>query len=197
MDQNLQNMLSELEAFGRANDASTTDRSRRMLNITHDTGLFLSFLIRTSRAKRVLEIGTSNGYSTLWLAEAARSVCGNVVTVELSDSKIELARATFRRSGLSDVIDLFHGEAGQFLASSSSESFDFIFLDSERSEYVSWWPEIRRVLRRGGSLVVDNATSHAHELSQFITMVSSLPDYVSVVLPVGNGEFIATHTSAS
>ena len=196
MDQKLQNLLSELEAFGRANDASTSDRSRRMLNITHDTGLFLSFLLRTSQAKRVLEIGTSNGYSTLWLAEAAKSVRGNVVTVEQSDSKVELARSTFSRSGLSDVINLYHGEAGQFLASSGPDSFDLIFLDSERSEYVAWWPEIRRVLRLGGSLVVDNATSHAQELSEFIALVSSLPDYVSVVIPVGNGEFIATHTSA-
>ncbi|MFZ6751311.1 O-methyltransferase [Undibacterium sp. Ren11W] len=195
MNQQLQNLLTELEAFGGANDASTSDRSQRMLNITHDTGLFLSFLVRTSLAKRVLEIGTSNGYSTLWLAQAAKSVGGKVTTVELSDTKVELARTTFGRSELADVIDLFHGEAGQFLASSDSESFDFIFLDSERSEYLAWWPEIKRVLRRGGSLVVDNATSHAQELAEFIALVSSLPDYVSVVVPIGNGEFIATHSS--
>jgi predicted O-methyltransferase YrrM len=76
-----------------------------MLNITRETGLFLSFLVRASKARRVLEIGTSNGYSTLWLGEAARSVGGSVVTVELSEAKIELARGTFARSGLSDADD--------------------------------------------------------------------------------------------
>jgi predicted O-methyltransferase YrrM len=71
-----------------------------MLNITRDTGEFLSALVRATLARRVLEIGTSNGYSTLWLAEAAKAIGGTVTTVEFSEYKAGLAAANFSRSGL-------------------------------------------------------------------------------------------------
>jgi predicted O-methyltransferase YrrM len=74
----LKELLEELEAFGHSNDDSVKDRPRRMLNITRDTGEFLSVLIRIMGARRVLEIGTSNGYSTLWLAVAARTIDGSM-----------------------------------------------------------------------------------------------------------------------
>ncbi|PYN12663.1 MAG: methyltransferase, partial [Candidatus Rokuibacteriota bacterium] len=70
----LDKLLDELEQFGQANDGSTTERPRRMLNITRDTGELLAVLVRACVARRVLEIGTSNGYSTLWLASGARAI---------------------------------------------------------------------------------------------------------------------------
>jgi predicted O-methyltransferase YrrM len=78
----LETLKAELERFGQANDAATNERPRRMLNITRDTGEFLVVLVRATAARRVLEIGTSNGYSTLWLADAARGIGGSVTTVE-------------------------------------------------------------------------------------------------------------------
>ena len=81
MDDSLDTMKTELQRFGEANDAATNERSRRMLNITRDTGEFLAVLVRATAARRVLEIGTSNGYSTLWLADAARAIGGTVTTV--------------------------------------------------------------------------------------------------------------------
>ena len=84
MTRPLEGLLAELEEFGKTNDGSTTERPRRMLNITRDTGEFLAVLVRATLAQRVLEIGTSNGYSTLWLADAARAIGGSVTTVELS-----------------------------------------------------------------------------------------------------------------
>ena len=68
MDDSLDSLKAELERFGEANDAAIGERPRRMLNITRDTGEFLAVLVRATAARRVLEIGTSNGYSTLWLA---------------------------------------------------------------------------------------------------------------------------------
>src|SRR5256886_4487334 len=93
----LDSVLVELEQFGKANDASTNERARRMLNITRDTGEFLAVLVRATLARRVLEIGTSNGYSTLWLASAARAIGGSVTTVEFAEHKIGLAVANFTR----------------------------------------------------------------------------------------------------
>jgi predicted O-methyltransferase YrrM len=134
----LEGLLKEIEAFGAANDASITDRPRRMLNITRDTGEFLSVLVRVMSARRIPEIGTSNGYSTLWLAGAAQSVGGTVTTVELSALKVAMAKDSFARSGIASSIHQLHQDAGDVLAKSDDSAFDFIFLDSERSEYAGW-----------------------------------------------------------
>jgi predicted O-methyltransferase YrrM len=67
-----------------------------------------------------------------------------------------------------------------------------VFLDSERSEYGEWWPDLKRVLRPGGLLVVDNATSHAEVMAPFISTIQADEDFVTSLVPVGNGEFLAT-----
>jgi predicted O-methyltransferase YrrM len=187
----LDRLLVELEQFGKANDGSTRERPRRMLNITRDTGEFLAVLVRATLARRVLEIGTSNGYSTVWLASAARAIGGFVVTVELSEYKIGLAAANFARSDLSPYISLVHDDAGRVLERSGEGAFDLIFLDSERPEYPGWWPHLKRVLRLGGLLVVDNATSHATEMAPFIALVTADSDFATSLVSVGNGEFLA------
>ena len=192
MSETLQELLTELEQFGQQNDAAISERPRRMLNITRDTGEFLSVLVQATNAQRVLEIGTSNGYSTLWLAQAVQRIGGHVTTVELSEFKLEMALRNFERSGLSDVITQHRGEAGSLLESLDDAYFDLLFLDSKRSDYVQWWPNIQRVLRKGGLLVVDNATSHADEMADFMALVSADPGFTTCTVPVGNGEFLAT-----
>ena len=196
MTESLKKLLLELEQFGLSNDGAVADRPRRMLNITRDTGEFLSVLVRAMNAQRVLEIGTSNGYSTLWLASAAKAISGEVTTVELSDFKLALAAKNFERSGLAPFITQVHGEAGALLRRSADSSFDVVFLDSERSEYLGWWPDIKRVLRKGGLIVVDNATSHSAEMAPFVALVSADSDFTTCTVPVGNGEFLATRVSA-
>jgi len=188
----LNELLRELERFGADNDAATSERPRRMLNITRDTGEFLSVLVRASNARRVLEIGTSNGYSTLWLASAAQAIDGHVTTIDAADFKRKLAATNFRRAGLSDLISLIDGDAGDLLAASPEAGFDLIFLDAERSAYPGWWPDIARVLRDGGLLVVDNALSHAGEMAPFLAQVTADPGFTCCTVPVGNGEFLAT-----
>jgi predicted O-methyltransferase YrrM len=187
----LQSLLAELEQFGKTNDSSTSERPRKMLNITRDTGEFLAVLIRATLARRVLEIGTSNGYSTLWLASAARAIGGSVTTVEYSDYKVGLASKNFDRSGLTPYISLVHDDAGRLLERSADSAFDFIFLDSERPEYPGWWPNLKRVLRPGGLLVVDNATSHPEEMAPFVALVKIDASFTTSLVPVGNGEFLA------
>ncbi len=196
MAEPLDALLAELERFGADNDAVTAQRPRRMLNITRDTGEFLSVLVRATSARRVLEIGTSNGYSTLWLAEAARAIGGSVTTVELADYKVGLARENFRRSGLAAHITLVQDDAGRVLERAADTSVDLLFLDSERPEYPGWWPHIRRVLRPGGLLVVDNATSHAEQMAPLVALVRADTTFATSLVPVGNGEFLAVKAAA-
>ena len=192
----LETLKAELERFGEANDAATNERLRRMLNITRDTGEFLAVLVRATAARRVLEIGTSNGYSTLWLADAARGIGGSVTTVEIAEYKTGLASANFARSGLSPFITLVHEDAGRLLQRSDQSAYDLIFLDSERPEYPGWWPHLRRVLRSGGLLIVDNATSHVEQMAPFVALVTADPEFTTCLIPVGKGEFLAVKTSS-
>jgi len=191
MTESLQVLLAELERFGEANDNATAERPRRMLNITRDTGEFLSVLVQATSARRVLEIGTSNGYSTLWLASAARVTGGAVTTVEIADYKVGLARQNFSRSGLASSITLVQDDAGRVLERASAAAFDLVFLDAERPEYPGWWLHLKRVLRPGGLLVVDNATSHPEQMAPFVALVKADADFTTSLVPVGNGEFLA------
>jgi predicted O-methyltransferase YrrM len=187
----LQSLLAELETFGEENDRANQDRPRRMLNITRDTGEFLAVLVKATQSRSILEIGTSNGYSTLWLADAALQTGGHVTTVEYAEYKITLAAKNFERAKLADQITQIHGEAGALLADTPLGSVDLLFLDSERSEYVGWWADVKRVIKPNGLLIVDNATSHAAEMVAFMQLVRNDPDFTTSLVPVGNGEFLA------
>ena len=184
-------LLDELEAFGLANDAEHAERASRMLIITRDTGELLAVLVHARGARRVLEIGTSNGYSTLWLARAARSLGGSVVTVEKAQDKFDMAHANFARAQLQGVIDQLLADAGDVLRDAADGAYDFIFLDSARQQYALWWPQLDRALAAGGVLVVDNASSHYADMVEFIDAIRADSRYTTCLATVGKGEFIA------
>jgi predicted O-methyltransferase YrrM len=186
----LSTLLKELEQFGRENDSKVKDRSQKMLNITSDTGEFLLLLIRALKAKRVLEIGTSNGYSTLWLAQAVQPLGGRVTTLELAPHKADMARGNFQRTELLAVIDLREMDAQGFLKQQPPASFEFIFLDANRGQYATWWPNLQRILSPGGLVVVDNAVSHAKEIESLTQLVQQTDGYITSLVPVGNGELL-------
>ncbi|WP_043530914.1 O-methyltransferase [Litchfieldella xinjiangensis] len=193
----LEALKAELQHFGERNDHEHSDRPMRMLNITRETGEFLSVLVRATAARHILEIGTSNGYSALWLAEAASAVGGSVTTVEASEYKAGLARETFSRSGLSKHITLIHDDAERVLGQSRADAFDLIFLDSNRSAYPQWWRMIRHVLRPGGLLIVDNALSHREEMAPFSALVEADEAFTVSLVPVGKGELLAVKAGGS
>ncbi len=187
----LQALKDELAAFGEHNDATHTARSERMLNITPDTGEFLAVTVRAIGARRVLEVGTSNGYSTLWLAEAVAAIDGHVTTLETSQAKWQLAQDTFARSGLVTRISSVQADAGAWMVAADEAAFDLVFLDADRSRYLDWWPALRRVLRPGGLLVVDNALSHAAQMATFEQALRADVEFTCALVPVGKGELLA------
>lgn len=188
----LEALKRELELFGERHDAETAHHGQRMLNITRDTGEFLGVLVRATGAKRVLEVGTSNGYSTLWLAEAVRDLGGKVMTLEQQESKRMLALANFERAGLLSWIELVGGDAEATLEKLAPGSIDLLFLDADRSRYQGWWPQLQRLLAPRGLLVVDNALSHAHELADWREEVEADPRFATSLVPVGKGEWLVT-----
>ncbi len=187
MDTGLRDLLREIYEFGEAHDQGRSNKMERMRNVTPETGALLALLVGATSARRVLEVGTSNGYSTLWLADAVRPLGGSVTTLEFLPAKAELARANFGQAGLGDLITLIEGDAGDHLRSQPIGSYEFIFLDSDRTEYPTWWPDLQRVLVPGGLIVVDNLLSHAAEIQPFIDRVAGTEGYQSLQLPVGLG----------
>jgi len=190
MDAALLELLERLARFGQDNDARETARPKRMLNITRDTGRLLWILVNATRATRVLEVGTSNGFSTIWLADAARTTGGRVTTLELNPDKIALARANLADAGLAGLVDIREGKAADTLATLSGP-FDLVFLDADRPSYLTYLELVVPKLRAGGLLVADNVTSHASELGDYLARVKSHLQLFSVTVPIGNGEEIA------
>lgn len=190
MDAALSALLDELARHGDDNDARETARPRRMLNITPDTGRLLWILIRSTRATRILEVGTSNAYSTLWLADAARATGGRVTTLEADTGKIELARENLRRGGCADLVEIVAGRAAETL-SRLAGPFDFVFLDADRASYLTYLELVVPRVVPGGLIVADNVTSHAAELEAYLARVKSHPSLFSVTVPVGKGEEIS------
>jgi len=190
MDHALIALLDELARFGSQNDARETERPRRMLNITPETGRLLWIMIRTAGASRILEVGTSNAFSTIWLADAARETGGRVTTLEMNPDKITLARENLVKAGLTDRVEIIQGPAANTLRDIPGP-FDFIFLDADRPSYLMYLELVVPKLVPGGVLVADNVVSHAGELQDYLARVKSHPALFSVTVPVGNGEEIS------
>ncbi|WP_088351659.1 O-methyltransferase [Bacillus cereus] len=184
-------LLLQLEQYGEEHDRNKKTREEKLRNVSREMGQFLSILVKGCNAKNILEIGTSNGYSTLWLASAVEETNGNVTTVELSSERVGEALVNFEKANLLKRIDIHNQEAGAFLDSQLDHSFDFIFLDSERTQYMWWFEHIKRMLQPKGFLVVDNATSHASELDEFINMIEDDDTFETVLLAFQKGAFVA------
>jgi predicted O-methyltransferase YrrM len=179
-----------------AHDAAQADRLLRFRNVEPETAELLAVLIRSTRARSILEIGTSNGYSTLWLADAAEATEGTLVSVEIDPERTELARANLARAGL--AAELRTEDAAQTLQRATDGCWDFVFLDAERPEYVSYWPQLLRTLRPdGGLLAIDNVLSHADEVEDVTRLIDAEPSVDSVLVPIGAGLRLVVRGRAS
>jgi predicted O-methyltransferase YrrM len=191
MDTERQTFLDELYASSRAHDEALEDRLQRFRNVEPETAELLGVLVRSMQAKRVLEIGTSNGYSTIWLADAAEAVGGSVLSLEVEPERTALARANLAEAGVDGFVELRTADAGEVLAQLGDGSFDLVFLDAERPAYVGYWPHLVRVLRDNGLLVVDNTLSHANQLTEFSELVYGDARVTSTLVTVGAGVLLA------
>ena len=196
MDSRLKALLEELHRHGIAHDRTKTDRLERLRNVEPDSASLLALLVRATGARAVLELGTSNGYSTLWLADAVGSVGGRLVSVELDARRSAQAARNLDRGGLGGVVELRVQDAAQTLSASPDGAWDMIFLDAERDAYARYWPELLRALRPGGLLAVDNVLSHADELAEFRALVAAEASVSEAVAPTGAGLLLVVRATS-
>jgi predicted O-methyltransferase YrrM len=171
-------------------DAAQADRLDRWRVLEPDAGRFLWFLAQAVGARTIVEVGTSRGVSTLWLADAARATGGRVVSFDTDPAAQRDAAANLTDAGLAEYVDLRLQDGAAGLAALGDGAVDLLFLDAERTEYPSWWPHPARVLRAGGVLVADNALSHPDEIAPLEALLRR--DLAAVAtIPVGKGELVA------
>jgi predicted O-methyltransferase YrrM len=187
MDADRRRFACYLYARSREHDAALSDRLERFRNVEPQTAELLGVLVRATGARRILELGTSNGYSTIWLADAAESTGGKVVSVDLDASRTGLAGENLRVAGLDVVVELRTEDASETLTHSDDDEWEFVFLDAERPAYPSYLPELVRTLAPRGLLAIDNVESHAHELVDFTSLIEAEPLLTQTVVPVGAG----------
>ena len=173
-------------------DATQPDRLKRYRNIEPESAQYLAMLIRVQQSQHILEIGTSTGYSTLWLADAASVTGGKVTTLEIDAQRTVQAQGYAEAFQLADKIDFHVCDALDFLQQ-NTQQYDFILLDAERHAYLDYWPDLQKILQKRGSvLIVDNVISHAAEVKTFITQIKQDGRYVGCTLSLGAGLFMVT-----
>jgi len=184
--QEVRKVLKELEESGKAHDAAEPEHARRMLNLEPETAELVSILARSSGARHALEIGTSNGYSTIWLAASIGRDGGRVISIDRRPEKHKMARENLSRAGLVDFVDLRCGDATELVATLPGP-FDFVIFDADRKSA----PEQLRILvpklESRALVLADNALSHPAEIAEYIKMVESLNEFQHAVVPIGKG----------
>ena len=185
MDAARRELAAEIHKAASEHDAAQADRLDRYRILEPETAELLAVLVRATGARRLLELGTSIGYSTIWLADAAEAVGGTLVSVELDPERSATARANLERARL--TADLRVGDAGEALRAGSDESWDLIFLDAERPAYAGYWPDVLRTLAPGGLVAVDNVISHAGQVEEILALMAAEPAVTSTQVPIGAG----------
>jgi len=188
LDANVLDVMHELEARDERDRDDGTPHLERLRQITPDTGRFIALWAASAPAGSLIEIGTSAGYSALWLAQACRLIGRSLTTFEILPEKARLARATFDRTGVSDVVHLVEGD---FLE--HADDFDdvgFCFLDAEKDVYEACYDVVVPKMVPGAILIADNATSHRDDLQSMIDRVLADDRVDAMVATVGKGELV-------
>jgi caffeoyl-CoA O-methyltransferase len=171
----------------RADDQTQRERglsvAERTRNATAPTGLFLYSLVRSMRPELIVEIGSSTAYSTIWMAEAARSYGGRIVGSEILPDRAETGNQNLREAGVSDLARIETGDGSQIAAAFSV--IDLIFLDAEKDDYPRHFANVVDLMRPGGLILTDNVTSH--DCSELLELIRSRNDVVTQTLPFERG----------
>jgi caffeoyl-CoA O-methyltransferase len=177
--------LEEIDAGDRRDG---TPHMQRLRQIPPETGRFLAFLAAGAPEGQWIEIGTSAGYSALWLSLACRELGRELTTFEILEEKAQLASETFRIAGVEDVVTLVAGDVREHLKNYSKISF--CFLDAEKDAYSEFYDNIVPKMVPGGILVADNAVSHQETLKPMLDRAFNDSRVDALIVPIGRGELV-------
>jgi predicted O-methyltransferase YrrM len=158
-----------------------------LLAVSEEDGRFLRFLVVSSGAKRVLEIGGANGYSAIWIGLGLRETGGRLVTIEYDAARAKDAEANIRAAGLADVVQVVSGDAFKAIPGLPG-TFDMVFLDAWKKDYQRFFDLVFPRLDNGGIFVAHNVVNKAAEMGDFLTTLRTHPGLRSaIVSPSGEG----------
>lgn len=164
-------------------------RDEFLLSVGVETGIFLNTFIKSAKPKIILEVGTSYGYSTVWLAEAAKTYSGHVITLEISPEKAQYAQTQIEEAGLSDYVSFKIGDA-LHLIDQFTEGVDFVLLDIWKELYTPCFDLFYPKLNKGAWIFADNMLfppSSRPEAEVYRKRVKETNAFDSVLLPIGSG----------
>ena len=204
MRENIRSVLKKLEECSELEKSEKiqVNHDERMLTISNETGEFFNILLKAMKAKKILEVGMSVGFSTLWFADAILANNGKIVTIEENQDKITRAKKNFEEAGVSAQIEIQEGKALQILqklATSESEQqqFDFVFLDADKENNIEYFDLVLPLVRVGGIIATDNILypeEFRPEMKKFTEYIKSKPNVQTITLDLGNGEEISIKT---
>ena len=161
-------------------------------NISRETGMLLNIFIKLMSVKSALEIGTSNGYSGLWLANALKTTGGCLTTIEYFDKRQSIAIEHFKKCGVLDIIRTLQGSAIKILgALSYDEKFDFVFIDANKAEYIDYFELVKPHLTEKALIVADNISTHPDKVQPFIDAVDADDNFQWEILDIPGGLLVA------
>ena len=209
INEKIQNVLSRLEKdIDYENSHRDEIPSEKRLNcISKNIGMFYNILLKSINAKKILEIGTSVGYSGLWFADVVMSNTqsesnGKIITIDREQFKIDNATRNFEEAGVSSLIKIRKGEARKILREIKEEFsenyFDFIFIDADKESYIEYFDLCLPLVRKGGIIGADNILlpERFNEMMvDYLSYVRSKPNVQSVTVPIDNGEEVTIKLS--
>lgn len=180
-------ILEQLYVEDRLQREAGLTSEQRTRNVDRETGAFLYLLTKSLGSERILEVGSSNGVSTLWFAAALSEKGGSVLGTEILPARAELANLNLLEAGFGEIGRVLAGDARDLLLDNKDhiEPFDLVFIDAEKDDYIEHFEAAWPLVRPGGVVLADNVTSH--DISDYQTMVASRPDAESVTIPIGRG----------
>lgn len=180
--------MAFLEQIDLQDRADGTPRMERLRQIPPETGKFLALLAASAPNGAYLEIGTSAGYSTLWISLACEMLGRTIQTFEVLPQKAKLARETFQAAQVDKTIKLVEGDVRDYF--SQFENIAFCFLDAEKEVYGECYEAIVPKLVQGGLLVADNAINHQETLKPMLDRALSDERVDALIVPIGKGELV-------
>ncbi len=191
METNFRNVVARLEGMDREDRA---ERARGVVQVPEDglwalhpdTARLLHILVQTVGAKRMLEVGVSHGYSTVWLAHAARTTGGRLTALENNPKSIEIATANLTEAGLLDMVDFIEGDARETLKTLQGQ-FDYILLDCWDRLYPEIIPIVVPLLRVGGLMTTDNVDLEDEGSQHVRSLLMANEEIETTNLPIGVG----------